>query len=82
MAKLPMTTEQYLLDRFGPLMMMPDVAKLFNRSVDAIRISLYSDNEMSRILKPTVIRIGRRVYFRTTQVSDALKLEIPPGPEQ
>lgn len=81
MAKLPMTTEQYLLDRFGPLMMMPDVAKLLNRSVDAIRVSLYSDNEMSRMLKPTVIRIGRRVYFRTTQVNDVLKLEAPSATE-
>ena len=81
MAKLPMTTEQYLLDRFGPLMRMPDVAKLLNRSVDAIRMSLYSDNETSRLLKPTVIRIGRRVYFRTTQVNDVLKLEAPSATE-
>lgn len=72
-----MTTEQYLLDRFGPLMSLPDIAKILGRSVDGIRVSLYSDTETSRLLKPTMIRVGRRVYFRTTQVNNALNLEMP-----
>lgn len=72
-----MTTEQYLLDRFGPLMSLPDIAKILGRSVDGIRVSLYSDTETSRLLKPTMIRVGRRVYFRTAQVNNALNLEMP-----
>lgn len=81
MAKLPMTTEQYLLDQFGPLMSLPDIAKLLDRSVDGIRVSLYSDSETSRMLKPTMVRVGRRIYFRTAQVNDVLKLETPSATE-
>lgn len=58
-------------------MSLPDIAKLLDRSVDGIRVSLYSDSETSRMLKPTMVRVGRRIYFRTTQVNDVLKLETP-----
>lgn len=72
-----MTIEQYLLNRFGPLMSLPNMAELLGRSADGVRVTLYTDTEMSRMLKPTMIRIGRRVYFRTIQVTDVLKLESP-----
>lgn len=72
-----MTTEEYLLGRFGPLMSLADVAKILGRSVDGMRVSLYSNSETSRLLRPTMVRVGRRVYFRTTQINKALSLEIP-----
>lgn len=72
-----MTTEEYLLDKFGPLMSLPDIANLLGRSIDGVRVSLYSDTDVSRKLKPTMIKVGRRVYFRTLQVKDALLLDDP-----
>lgn len=72
-----MTTEEYLLDRFGPLMSLGDIAQLLQRSPDGVRVALYSDTEVSRKLKPTMLRVGRRVYFRTLQVNSALSLEAP-----
>lgn len=69
-----MSTEEYLLSRFGPLMSLANIAELLNRSADGLRVSLYSDTDLSRKLKPTTVRIGRRVYFRTLQVQDALEL--------
>ncbi|TVT63948.1 MAG: plasmid-related protein [Pseudomonas sp.] len=69
-----MSTEEYLLSRFGPLMSLANIAELLNRSADGLRVSLYSDTDLSRKLKPTMVRIGRRVYFRTLQVQDALEL--------
>jgi len=72
-----MTTEEYLLEKFGPLMGMADIAQLLGRSTDGVRVALYSDNDVSRRLKPTMVRVGRRVYFRTLQVVDVLKLEAP-----
>lgn len=72
-----MTTEEYLLDRFGPLMSIADVAGLLGRSADGVRVSLYSDTDVSRRLKPAMIRVGRRVYFRTLQVKDVLRLDVP-----
>lgn len=70
-------TETYLIAKFGTLMRLVDLAELLGRSVDGLRVSLYSDTELSRKLKPTMIRIGRRIYFRTQQVTLALELEVP-----
>lgn len=70
-----MTTEAYLLKQYGPLMSMTDIAALLDRSPEGIRVALYSDTDVSRKLKPTMLRIGRRVYFRTLQVKDALALD-------
>ncbi|WP_448649542.1 plasmid-related protein [Pseudomonas corrugata] len=72
-----MNTEAYLVGRFGALMKLSDLAELLGRSTDGLRVSLYSDTDLSRKLKPTMIRIGRRVYFRTLQVNVALQLEPP-----
>ncbi len=70
-----MTTEEYLLQQYGPLMSMTDIAALLDRSPEGIRVALYSDTDVSRKLKPTMLRIGRRVYFRTLQVKEALALD-------
>ena len=70
-----MTNEEYLLESFGPLMKLSDVAGLLGRSSAALRVALYSDTDLSKALKPTMIRLGRRVYFRTTQVNAALQLD-------
>jgi hypothetical protein len=76
-----MTTEEYLLKRFGPLMSILDIANLLGRSPDGVRVSLYSDTDISRKLKPAMIRIGRRVYFRTMQINDALNLDSEVSPQ-
>ncbi|AXM33855.1 plasmid-related protein [Xanthomonas oryzae pv. oryzae] len=68
-----MTTEEYLLQRYGPLMSLGDVAGLLGRSPDGIRVALYSNTDVARKLKPTMLRVGRRVY--TLQVKDALALD-------
>jgi len=70
-----MTTEKYLLQQYGPLMSLTDVASLLDRSPEGVRVALYSDTDISRRLKPTMLRVGRRVYFRTLQVKDALALD-------
>lgn len=72
-----MNTEAYLVGKFGALMQLSDLAELLGRSTDGLRVSLYSDTDLSRKLKPTMIRIGRRIYFRTQQVNVVLQLEAP-----
>lgn len=72
-----MNTETYLVGKFGALMQLSDLAELLGRSTDGLRVSLYSDTDLSRKLKPTMIRIGRRIYFRTQQVNVVLQLEAP-----
>ncbi|MFY1665402.1 plasmid-related protein [Pseudomonas sp. Pseu.R1] len=70
-----MTTEQYLLERFGPLMSIVDLAAILGRSPGGVRVALYSNTEISKRLKPTMLKIGRRVYFRTLQVKEVLSLD-------
>lgn len=76
-----MTTGEYLLGRFGPLMSIVDVATLLGRSPDGVRVALYTDTDFSHKLKPAMLRVGRRVYFRTLQVTEALNLEQPADDE-
>lgn len=38
-----MKVEEYLVDRFGLLMSISDLADLLGRSPDGVRVSLYSD---------------------------------------
>lgn len=70
-----MNVEDYLVERFGLLMSISDLADLLGRSPDGVRVSLYTDTEVSRKLKPTMVKVGRRVYFRTLQVKDVLHLD-------
>lgn len=76
-----MTTGEYLLGRFGPLMSVADIALLLGRSPDGLRVTLYTDTDVSRRLRPTMLRVGRRVYFRTLQVTEALNLNLPENSE-
>lgn len=59
-------------------MSLIDLAKILGRSADGIRVGLYNETEFSKKLRPTVLRIGRRIYFRTAQLSVALELDQPP----
>ena len=70
-----MNVEDYMVERFGLLMSITDLADLLGRSPDGVRVSLYTDTEVSRKLKPTMVKVGRRVYFRTLQVKEALSLD-------
>lgn len=70
-----MTTADYLLQRFGPLMSLHNLAAILGRPSESIRVGLYSDSDLSGKLRPTVVRIGRRIYFRTMQLSTALELD-------
>lgn len=64
-----------MLERFGPLMSIVDIAKLLGRSPEGVRVALYSNTDFSKRLKPTMLKIGRRVYFRTLQVKEVLSLD-------
>lgn len=70
-----MTVKKYMLDRFGPLMTVEDIAQVLGRSAVSVRNSISNNNETSQRLKPTIVRIGRRIRFRTAQVHDVLQLD-------
>ena len=64
------TTFEYLIDKHGTLMKIEEVAKLFHKSTDAVRITLGRDSEFSRSLNAAKNRYGRRIYFRTEKVAE------------
>ncbi len=64
------TTFDYLISKHGPLMKIDEVANLFHKSTDAIRIILSRKSDLSNALNDAKNRYGRRIYFRTEQIAD------------
>lgn len=67
-----MTIEETLLTRYGPLLSINQLASVLDRSPDGLRISLRTASEWSAKINTTRLKIGRRVYFRTSQVAQLL----------
>jgi hypothetical protein len=71
-----MTMEKALLDRFGPLLRIGQLAALLDRSPDGLRNSLRLPvDEAMQSLKEARVKVGRRVYFRTSEVAKVLSDE-------
>ena len=64
-----MNTEQFLLEKYGPVLSLSQLAGLLDRSTDGLRLSLLSNSDLSRKLNPARLKIGRRVYFQTLLVA-------------
>lgn len=64
-----MTIEQTLLDCYGPLLSINQLAKVLDRSPEGLRISLRRSNEWSEQINLARKKIGRRVYFKTSQIA-------------
>ncbi len=67
-----MTIEEMLLQRYGPLLSINQLADCLDRSPAGLRISLRTASEWSAKINTTRFKIGRRVYFRTPQVAQFL----------
>lgn len=66
------TTESYLLEKYGPLISLEQLALLLHRSTDGLRLSLRQDGELAAKFNPARKKIGRRVYFRAALVAPVL----------
>lgn len=67
-----MSTENFLLEKYGPLLSLGQLANLLNRSADGLRLSLRQNGELSQKFNPARKKIGRRVYFRSALVAKVL----------
>ncbi|MGZ5199203.1 MAG: hypothetical protein ACXWC4_05475 [Telluria sp.] len=67
-----MTTEEILVQRYGVLLTLQDCAKLLCRSAEGLRVTLSSDNELARKLRPAKVKIGRRVLFKASVLGQIL----------
>lgn len=70
---MSISTENYLLDKYGPLLSLAQLANVLNRSADGLRLSLRQEcGELSKKFSPARKKIGRRVYFRAAIVAQVL----------
>lgn len=67
-----MRTEEILIDRFGPLITLAQLAGLLDRSPDGLRLTLSANSDLARALNPAKVKLGRRVYFRTVMVGQVI----------
>lgn len=67
-----MTIEDTLLQRFGPLLSIAQLATVLDRSPDGLRISLRATNEWALGINKARLKIGGRVYFRTSQIAQLI----------
>lgn len=65
-----MTTETHLLEKYGPLLSLEQLASLFDRSTDGLRLTLRDcSNDLSQRVNPARRKIGRRVYFKSSVIA-------------
>lgn len=69
-----MTIEETLINKHGCLMNIATLAQVLKRSPEGLRISLRPDNksEWAQRVNATRLQIGRRVYFRTSEIASIL----------
>ncbi|MGF1440152.1 DNA-binding protein [Pseudomonas aeruginosa] len=61
--------EQHLLETFGPLLTLEQLAQLLHRSPGGLKFSLRSQSEFARQINATKVKLGRRAYFRTCDMA-------------
>jgi hypothetical protein len=67
-----MTIEETLTKQYGPLLSMAQLAQVLDRSPEGLRISLRASTEWVQRINAARLRLGRRVYFRTSEISQLL----------
>jgi hypothetical protein len=67
-----MTTEDVLISQYGPLMSVAQLAKVLDRSAEGLRISLRTESDWSQPINNARLKVGRRVYFRTSEIARIL----------
>ena len=61
--------EEVLTQEYGPLLSVAQLAKVLHRSVEGLRISLYTESDWSKPINAAKFKLGRRVYFRTAAIA-------------
>ena len=67
-----MTIEENLTKQYGPLLSLAQLAHVLKRSAEGLRISLRGSTEWVQSVNAAKLRLGRRVYFRTADISRLL----------
>lgn len=64
-----MQIEEALTNQHGPLLSVAQLAKILHRSAEGLRISLRTPSDWSKRINATKLKLGRRVYYRTSEIA-------------
>lgn len=64
--------ENNLHQKYGPLLSLQQLAELLHRSADGLRVALRTSQPYALRICEARVKIGRRVYFRTTDIASYL----------
>nr|WP_150622851.1 DNA-binding protein [Pandoraea horticolens] len=64
-----MKIEEVLMNQYGPLLSLAHLAKILDRSADGLRQGLYVESDWSSRINAAKLRVGKRVYFRTSDIA-------------
>lgn len=59
----------HMLQRYGPLMSLDDVAEVLKRSPQGLRVSCYRNNPLAQMLNHAKVPLGRHVRYRTGDIA-------------
>lgn len=69
MSATEQTLATSMFNRYGPLLTLAQLAQMLNRSTDGMRMALRETSPYAEQLNAAKVRIGRRIYFRTSDVA-------------
>jgi hypothetical protein len=67
-----MRIEEALTQTYGPLLTVSQLARVLDRSAEGLRIGLRTDSDWTRRVNSTKIKLGRRIYFKTSGIAQIL----------
>ena len=72
-----MTTDKYLIEIYGPLITLDQLAVLLHRSRHGLRLTLRGNSALAQSLRPARRKMGRRVLFRAEVVAQVIDGQLP-----
>jgi hypothetical protein len=69
------STIDFVREKYGPLLSFDQVAKLFDRSTDGLRVCINNQSELSIALRGARKKFGRRVYFDAIQIVEIIEAD-------
>jgi hypothetical protein len=67
-----MTIEEILVKEYGPLMSLSELAMILDRTPAGLRSSLRSSGDWTNGINAARLRLGRRIYFKTSVIANVL----------
>ncbi len=62
-------TQKHLFSTYGPLISLDNLAEVFDRSPQGLRVSLCGESPFSRAINDAKIKYGRRIYFKSSVIA-------------